>query len=381
MTIRVLVCDDSGVMRRLITSALTTDPSIEVVGVAASGRLALQRIAELDPDVVTLDVEMPEMTGLEALVALRAAGDHVPVLMLSSLTVRGALVTIDCLVAGADDYAAKPSHAANAEAATAQLAAELVRKVKALASRPRTGRPRPLTVHDDAPSSRAIPPSAASAPSPSSSSAPAASAALAFPRASREPVSLVAIGTSTGGPVALAEVLRGLAATLPVPIVVVQHMPPVFTKYLADRLTAELGFPVHEAKDGDRLTAGAAWLAPGDFHMEVQRDGTRVVARLHQGPAVNSCRPSVDVLFRSVAAVYGGGALAVVLTGMGDDGRRGCEWLKREGAAVIAQDEASSVVWGMPGSVVKAGLADDILPLAEVAAAIRRRVAARRVSP
>ena len=144
---------------------------------------------------------------------------------------------------------------------------------------------------------------------------------------------------------------------------------------------AELGFPVHEAQDGDRLTAGAAWLAPGDFHMEVQRDGTRVVARLHQGPAVNSCRPSVDVLFRSVAAVYGGGALAVVLTGMGDDGRRGCEWLKREGASVIAQDEASSVVWGMPGSVVKAGLADDILPLAEVAAAIRRRVAARRVSP
>ena len=371
-------------MRRLITSALTTDPSIEVVGVAASGRLALQRIAELDPDVVTLDVEMPEMTGLEALVALRAAGCHVPVLMLSSLTVRGALVTIDCLVAGADDYAAKPSHAANAEAATAQLATELVRKVKALASRPRPGRPGrpgPFTDHDDAPSSRAIPPSAASAASPPSSSAPAASASLAFPRTSREPVSLVAIGTSTGGPVALAEVLRGLASTLPVPIVVVQHMPPVFTKYLADRLTAELGFPVHEAQDGDRLTAGAAWLAPGDFHMEVQRDGTRVVARLHQGPAVNSCRPSVDVLFRSVAAVYGGGALAVVLTGMGDDGRRGCEWLKREGASVIAQDEASSVVWGMPGSVVKAGLADDILPLAEVAAAIRRRVAARRVSP
>lgn len=343
--IRVLVVDDSVVIRRLVTQALSEDPEIEVVGVAANGRIALDRIPQLNPDVITLDIEMPEMDGLQTLRRLRAEYPKVRAIMFSTLTERGAAVTLEALSLGASDYVAKPANVGSLDVSVKRLRDELLPKIKQFFIRP---------------AAAARPPQRAAAPSPAG-----------FRPAARER-RVVVIGCSTGGPNALSMIFPALPAALPVPIVLVQHMPPLFTRLLAERLEAQSKIQVREAQGGEELQAGVALVAPGDHHMVLQRKGARVVTDLNQEPPENSCRPAADVLFRSVAEIYGGDAVAVVLTGMGQDGLRGIELLKSQGAHVIAQDEASSVVWGMPGFVARAGLADEVTPIEQVAQRILR---------
>ena len=355
--IRILVVDDSVVIRRLLTDALSEDPSLEVVGAAANGRIALARIPQLNPDVVTLDVEMPEMDGLEALAEIRKTYARLPVIMFSTVTDRGAAATLDALSLGANDYVLKPSNVGGASAGIQRVRDELIPKIKVHAAG--TG--------SAAPAAGLMQP-AALAKRPFVLAPP--------PRGAR--VEIVAIGISTGGPNALAEVIPRLPADLPVPVVIVQHMPPIFTRFLAERLASKSRIGVAEAVPDQPVTPGHAWLAPGNFHMVVKRNGTAVLIQTHQGPPENSCRPAVDVLFRSVAAAYGSGALGVVMTGMGQDGLRGCENIREQGGQVIVQDEATSVVWGMPGFVAQAGLADKVLPLGQMADEIVRRVRDRR---
>jgi two-component system chemotaxis response regulator CheB len=361
--IRVLVVDDAAVFRRLVAEELSNDPALEVVGSAANGRVALAKMAQVSPDVVILDVEMPEMDGLATLAELRKTYPHLPVIMFSALTERGAEATLDALALGASDYFTKPENVGGLEASLGVIREQLIPEIKALCARP-SGRAAADGFH-------------AGATGPATGNA-RAGAPPARPGVSRGPVQVLAIGTSTGGPNALAEVLRGLPADLPVPVVIVQHMPPMFTRLLAERLSAEVPVRVHEAKSGSVLQPGHAWVAPGDHHMIVVRDGLQDRVLLHQDPPENSCRPSVDVLLRSVAKTFGPDSLTVILTGMGQDGLRGCEAVREAGGQILAQDEATSVVWGMPGSVVRAGLADRVLPLSMVADEILRRVRKER---
>jgi two-component system chemotaxis response regulator CheB len=354
--IRVLVVDDSVVVRRLVTRVLDGDPAIEVVGAAANGRIALAKIGQLQPDVVTLDIEMPEMDGLATLAELRPRWPRLPVIMFSTLTERGAEATLEALSLGASDYVTKPTGLHNPAEAMAAVHAELVPKIKALHGRRRLSR---------------MPQATPTAPS----AAPAAPAVKAHADAR---IDVVAIGVSTGGPNALADLLPALPAGFPVPVVVVQHMPPVFTRMLANRLDGRCAVGVVEAEGGETLMPGRVHIAAGGRHLALARQGTSVVAVANDDPPENSCRPAVDVLFRSVAALYGTGALAVVLTGMGQDGLRGAEAIRAAGGQVVAQDEASSVVWGMPGFVTRAGLADAVLPLDAIATDLNRRVATGR---
>lgn len=352
--IRVLVVDDSVVIRRLVTQALSEDPELEVVGSAPNGKIALQRIPQLNPDVLTLDVEMPEMDGLQTLRALRPNYPHLVVIMFSTLTQRGASSTIEALSYGASDYVTKAANVGSLDRSLQSLRSELVPKIKQFFHRPGGDRP-----------------------SSAQGGASARSGPITLSRASRlarGPRRLIAIGVSTGGPTALAEVFPGFPQNLDVPIVIVQHMPPMFTRLLAERLQQISRLKVREAEPGMPLEPGVAVIAPGDYHLTLRRDGTQVLCALNQGPPENSCRPAVDVLFRSVADLYGGSVVAVILTGMGQDGLRGVETLKAAGAYVLAQDEPSSVVWGMPGAVARAGLADTVAPLAQIAPEILRRL-------
>jgi two-component system chemotaxis response regulator CheB len=354
---RVLIIDDSVVVRRFLSDLLASEPGLEAAGIAPNGRIGLSRIAQTNPDVVVLDLEMPEMDGLETLTEIRRQWPLLPVIMYSSLTQRGARATLEALEIGANDYVTKPKQVGNPEEAIRCVRADLIPKIRALTTRtPPTaasGRPVPVTNGD-----------VRGAPRPSSSAAVAP----------RRPVEILAIGTSTGGPNALADVLPTLPGDFPVPIVIVQHMPPLFTKMLAERLTSKSAITVGEATHGDRLRPGHAWIAPGDHHMVVTGAEGEPRVELHQGPHENLCRPSVDVLFRSVATAYGAGTLAVVLTGMGSDGLRGCERIHEAGGGIMVQDEASSVVWGMPGFVARAGLADRVLPLDGIGPALVGRV-------
>jgi two-component system, chemotaxis family, protein-glutamate methylesterase/glutaminase len=344
--VRVLVVDDSVVVRRILRDVLAGDPMLEVIGVAANGRIALSMVEQLSPDVITLDVEMPEMDGLETLRHLRVSFPKLPVIMFSTLTQRGAVETLDALALGARDYVTKPANVGSVTTGMERIRTDLLPKIKALCgvSQELAGPP---------PEKR-----------------------LSLPRTQAREliVDIVAIGTSTGGPNALTEVLPQLPADFPVPVLVVQHMPPTFTKFLADRLNASCKLHVQEAGMEQPLEPGTIWIAAGDFHLAAYAEGTRRRLRSHRAPPENSCRPAVDVLFRSVAETYRGHALAVVMTGMGQDGWRGAEQLHQVGAQIVAQDEATSVVWGMPGFVVQAGLADKVLPLPQIAAEIVRRV-------
>lgn len=346
--VRVLVIDDSAAVRRLLTDILSSDPSIEVVGAAPNAAIALEKLTQLHPDVITLDVEMPDTSGLELLVEIRKLAPRLPVIMFSSLTQRAAATTLEALALGATDYVTKPAQTGSREASAAHVREQLIPKIKVFggAKPPRVIQHTVLPVRS--------PPQGAASSSPE----------------------VVVVGSSTGGPNALADLFAALPAEFPVPLLVTQHMPPLFTRLLAERLTAKGPLVFHEAKAGDVLKAGECWIAPGDFHMRIERAGPQrhVVVRLDQGPPENSCRPAVDVLFRSVAEVYGSRALAVILTGMGQDGLKGSERLHACGAQIIAQDEASSVVWGMPGFVVRAGLANCVLPLSKIAAEVERRV-------
>jgi two-component system, chemotaxis family, protein-glutamate methylesterase/glutaminase len=348
--IRILVVDDSVVIRKLLSDTLSEDPGLEVVGTASDGRLGLAKMAQLHPDLVTLDLEMPVMNGLETLAELRKLYPKLPVVMFSTLTEHGAAATLDALSLGASDYATKPSNnSGGAALAVEAIRAELIPKIKALCGR-RTGK---LT----------LPP-----PRP----------AVPVRRPAHRRIEIVAIGSSTGGPNALGEVLPRIPKDFPVPVVLVQHMPPIFTRLLAERLAAHCNIQVHEGSAGIVLSPGQAWIAPGDFHMTVRRASVGSRLELNQDQPENSCRPSVDVLFRSVADVYGAGTLGVVMTGMGSDGVIGAQFIRQRGGEVIVQDEASSVVWGMPGLVYGAGHADGVYSLERLGQEIARRVLVSR---
>ena len=346
--IRVLVVDDSVVIRRLVTHALEQDPSLDVVGAASNGGIALQRIPQFNPDVITLDIEMPDMDGMEMLRRIRREYPLLRVIMFSTLTERGAAVTLEALTLGADDYVAKASNEGSLDRSMTRLREELVPKIKQFFHMPAQDRAvaQPEPAHVPA------------AP-------PARWGTRVLPSTKVRP-RVVVIGVSTGGPTALGSILPELPAGFPLPVLVVQHMPPLFTRLLAERLHSACRLPVEEAGQGNPVEAGKILIAPGDFHLKVVSNGAGVRVCLDQAPPLNSCRPAVDALFTSIADVYGGAVIAVVLTGMGQDGLRGAGILKAQGASVLAQDEASSVVWGMPGAVVNAGLADRVLPLDQV---------------
>jgi two-component system, chemotaxis family, protein-glutamate methylesterase/glutaminase len=344
--VRILIVDDSAVIRKVLSNLLASDPEI-VAGTAGNGIQALVRIPEVKPDLVTLDIEMPGMDGLETLVEIRKLYPKLPVIMFSTLTERGATATLDALARGASDYVTKPSHSGGSETSRERVQEELIRKIKSLCA-VRVPQPRP--------------------------------GPMFTPVSARPPgrIDVVAIGTSTGGPNALTALIPQFPADFPVPIVIVQHMPPLFTRLLADRLNTLARLQVQEGKEGQQLQRGQVWIAPGDHHMTVARKGAEFVLGLNHDPHENSCRPAVDVLFRSVAQSYGANVLAVVLTGMGADGTRGSAVIREAGGEVIVQDEASSVVWGMPGSVVAANLADRIYPLDGMGPEVVRRVSMRR---
>jgi two-component system chemotaxis response regulator CheB len=348
---RILVIDDSLVIRKVLSQTLGEDADLEVAGTASDGKIGLAKIAQLKPDLITLDVEMPVMSGMEALVQVRKLYPDLPVIMFSTLTERGAAATLDALSLGASDYVMKPSNTGSMAGAIERIHEDLIPKIKSLCGK-KVQKPATLSV--------APPPILISRPRPA-------------PRV-RKPIHIVAIGTSTGGPNALAEVLPRIPKDFPVPIVAVQHMPPVFTKMLADRLASRSAIPIEEGVPDATLAPGRAWLAPGNFHMAVKRAGASYRLALNQEPAENSCRPAVDVLFRSVASVFGPNTLAVVMTGMGSDGLLGAQKISNCGGQIIVQDEASSVVWGMPGAIYHSGIADAAYPLAQIAGEITRRV-------
>ncbi|MCA9062347.1 MAG: chemotaxis response regulator protein-glutamate methylesterase [Planctomycetaceae bacterium] len=385
-TIRVLMADDSSAVRRLVSETLASEHDIEVVGAARDGREAVTMFETNHPDVVLLDVEMPVMDGIAAVRQIRRTDRKTPILMFSSLTVRGGEATLDALSSGANDYVAKPTGASHVQQAVAYIKTELIPKIRMWGAKSVANRGPAIRITRTTTPAASTPSTAAagitapamgrlSVPGPQPSSSGSASAR----RTPAGPVEIIAIGSSTGGPNALADVIGKLPPGLNVPIVIVQHMPALFTRLLAERLDRLCPMRVREAEKGAVVHPGEIWLAPGDFHMVLKRVRNEVQIDLNQGPPENSCRPAVDVLFRSVADVYGGRSMAVVLTGMGKDGTEGARVMKDKGSYVVAQDEASSVVWGMPRAVAEAGLADRVVPLHEITTEIvtRSRMAAR----
>jgi two-component system, chemotaxis family, protein-glutamate methylesterase/glutaminase len=346
--IKVLVVDDSVVVRKIVTDVLSEDPMISVVGTAPNGRLAVAKLEQLKPDLITMDIEMPDMNGIEAVRAIRATRSRVPIIMFSTLTERGASATLDALSSGANDYVTKPANVGSVAQSMESVRQQLVPKIKALTGRPMTS----------GPAAAPVAPVAVRPPAPRT-------------RAPKEAAVLV-IGSSTGGPEALTKVLPLLPASLPVPVLLTQHMPPVFTRQFAQRLDRLCALEVVEAVDGTPLVPGTVHIAPGDHHLVVSSSGGVRRTALNQAPPENFCRPAVDVMFRSAVAAYDGAVLGVVLTGMGSDGRIGAGQIREAGGTVLAQDQATSVVWGMPGAVAQAGFADEVLPLSRVAEAITR---------
>jgi two-component system chemotaxis response regulator CheB len=337
---------------------------MELVGVSRDGVECLQEITRLAPDVLVLDLEMPRMNGLDVLDRLRHTKPRLPVIMCSSHTERGARATFDALARGAADYVMKPAGQRDLESALASLASQLLPRIAAFGSERRRASPGNGT-------SAARPEPSASGLQPGRDNIPAT-------------IEVLVIGVSTGGPTALEQLLPRLSPDLPVPALIVQHMPKLFTNVLAERLDRCCPLKVVEAYPGAPLQPGAVWLAPGDMHMEIAlRPGTSESAatqvRLHSQEPLHHCRPAVDYLFRSAARIHGPGALAVVLTGMGSDGLDGARAVHDRGGVVLAQDEASSAVWGMPGRVAEAGIAAAVLPLDALAREINQRVNAGRV--
>jgi two-component system chemotaxis response regulator CheB len=337
---------------------LNESPGFEVVGFAANGLHALTQDALHQPDVIIMDIEMPVMNGLEAVRELRRRGSAAKIIMCSVLTNHGAHSTVHALMIGANDYVTKTP----APLTSAELGRELSKKIKQFFPKPQKAVVRGATVD--------------SGLSPLSRLTSCAQRVIP-PDRHTKPRQILAIGVSTGGPTALLKLLPRLDASFPVPVVIVQHMPPVFTGQLAARLDSECSLEVVEATEGMAVKTGRIIVAPGDFHMILRQTTSGVVVSLGQGERENSCRPSVDVLFHSVAEVYGDRCVALILTGMGQDGLRGAAELKRRGSYIMVQDKESSVVWGMPGAVAEAGLADVILSLDEVANALSRQVAQR----
>jgi two-component system chemotaxis response regulator CheB len=336
--IRVLVVDDSAVVRKMVCSALADEPCIEVVGTAPDPYVAREKILELDPDVLTLDIEMPRMDGITFLKILQQHRP-MPVIVISSLTQAGSAAALAALEAGAVDVLAKPTSAFS----IGNLGEQLAMRIKAAAASRRIQMPVATT--------------ATATPRP-----------LARP-GGYHPRQLIVIGASTGGTEALREVLTHLPAGFP-PIAIVQHIPPYFSRALAERLNGLCDFEVREAQDGDELRSGTALIAPGDFHMTVHRAGQGFRVAVNQNPPVHHCRPAVDVLFRSASECNNARIIAGILTGMGSDGAMGMQLLKKTGAQTFAQDEATSVVYGMPRAAAELGAVDHILPLDKIAPAL-----------
>nr|WP_281375367.1 chemotaxis response regulator protein-glutamate methylesterase [Hansschlegelia beijingensis] len=357
--VRVMIVDDSVVARNLTSRWLQDEPGLDVVTTCRSGREAVESIAWARPDVVVLDVEMPEMDGVEALPLLLRAKPGLAVVMASSYTTRGADLSLRCLALGAMDVLAKPSRD---QAQSEEYRRELLSKVRALGE---------VAWRRSAAASRVANEAAALARY--------AARSVRAGAAAWNPVRALAIGSSTGGPQALSAVLKAVGPVAGrVPVLVTQHMPVGFTAALANHLAAASGVPAREAEDGEPLKGGAIYVAPGGKHFSVARSGAQAVARVEDGPPVNFCKPSVDPLFRSAAEVYGPGLLAVVLTGMGSDGASAAPVVAAAGGRVFAQDEASSVVWGMPGAAVATGACSAVLPLSEMGPRIARAIVGER---
>ncbi len=352
---RILLVDDSSVVRRVLSDLISGDPQLEVAGTAPEGRTALKRISELRPDLVVMDVEMPVMDGLTAVAEIRRTDRHLPIIMFSTLTHRGATATLDALTLGADDYVPKERNSLGLAASMEDLRGDLLPKIHALCLR---GLRRQGRIHAEP-----LPP------------------VRRLPRPAESQIEIVTVGVSTGGPDALSKLLPGIPQNLPVPVVMVQHMPEVFTRLLAERLSTKSPLPVKEVVGGETLTLGTIWLAPGGKHLRLMAGLSGVRLMLDSSEPRNFCRPSVDVMIESAVEIYGKGTLAVILTGMGSDGLHGCELVRKSGGQVIAQDEKSCIVWGMPGVVVRAGLADAIQPLSSIASEIVQRVMRRRSRP
>ncbi|TFZ60762.1 chemotaxis response regulator protein-glutamate methylesterase [Methylorubrum sp. Q1] len=365
--IKVLVADDSAVVRGLVSRWLG-EAGHEVVATAPNGRAAVDALARCNPDVVLLDIEMPELDGIQALPLMLAKQPGIQVVMMSTLTQRNADVSLRCLALGAVDYIPKPE--SNRGVTTSDgFRNDLIERIRVFGAARARRRPAPTAVES------------------ASSAAPAAPAVSRLsgtvtlrpkPRTVVPPRALL-IGSSTGGPRAVGEVLEKIgAATLRrLPVLIVQHMPPVFTAVFAEHLGARIGLPAAEGKADERLQPGRIYVAPGGRHMRLAGSATETIIRLDDGPPVNFCRPAVDVMFLDAAALYGGATLSVILTGMGSDGTAGARALVEAGGIMLAQDEATSTVWGMPGSVAKAGLCHAVLPLPEIGPALRNAIAER----
>ena len=336
--LRVMVVDDSAVVRGLITRILQADPRIEVTASCSNGQMAVTQVSRKPVDIIILDIEMPVMDGLTALPKLLQADPKARIIMASTLTQRNAAISLKALTLGATDYIAKPT--TDKLNANEDFRRDLIHKVIALGQR------------------RISAPGQGARPQPAIQLAPAA-------RIHHRP-RIIAIGSSTGGPQALLTLLGALPRSVECPIVITQHMPATFTTVLAQHIARASNRPCAEAIDGMEIAPGAICLAPGDYHFEVAQQSGACVARLSQAPPENFCRPSVDPLFRSVAQLFGAESCAVILTGMGSDGCAGARVMAAAGAPIIAQDEATSVVWGMPGAVAHAGICSAILPLSKI---------------
>ncbi|MGD0546736.1 MAG: chemotaxis response regulator protein-glutamate methylesterase [Terracidiphilus sp.] len=365
---RVLVADDAVLFRRLLAEVLASLPDVEVVGSAANGKIAIQKVRELKPDLLTLDIEMPEMDGLAVLDALLRGGEPpVEVIVVSALSRRGGDLTLRALEKGAFDFITKPD-AATPEQGREALRRELAVRVRAVAHR--------LEVRSILRGKSSPARSEAPATSLAGERAPGAASlggiAMRMQRLSNpEKPEMVLIGVSTGGPVALAKLLPAIPRDIGVPILIVQHMPPIFTKALADSLATKCAVRVREAVHGDSPEPNTVYIAPGGRQMRLAAGANnQSIVELTDDPPENNCRPAVDYLFRSAANRFPGRSMAVILTGMGSDGTLGLRLLKRHGCYVIAQDEASCVVYGMPKAAVDAGVTDAVLPLESIAGRI-----------
>jgi two-component system chemotaxis response regulator CheB len=350
---RILIVDDSVLIRRSLTDALSRDPRFEVAGSAPDGHIALLKLPLLHPDVVLLDVEMPGTDTLETLAAIRKGYPDLPVILLNVPGNCGIGTTFDALASGAADYVTKPDVSTNPGDGVRNFCEELASKVVLYCPGFTPEQPYSNTPAPDSTKETLL---------------------RITQNRSAVRVDVLAIGVSTGGPNALMDLIPRFPADFPVPILIVQHMPPMFTQLLAERLAAKCKIRVVEGRPDQIVQPGTAWIAPGGVHMVIEMREKVVRIQTQLGPPENYCRPSVDVLFRSVVQVYGAHVLAAVMTGMGHDGLQGCEQVHAAGGQVLAQDEASSVIWGMPGLIVKAGIAHQILPLSGFGPEIMDRV-------
>lgn len=355
--LRVLVVDDTIFYRKIVSDVIAEIPGVDVVGSAHNGKAALSKIRSLKPDLLTLDIEMPEMTGLEVLQHLRKQSSKVGAIMLSTLTQEGGAMTMRALELGAFDFIPKPQSGTMAsnkkviKETLGPMITAFARSVRRLPTRP-AGRP-----------------AAPKGPLPKRPSAAAAPRTASLTGGRRNRSEIIAIGISTGGPNALANMLPHLPGDIGVPVVIVQHMPPVFTQSLASSLDKKCALSVREASNGEALKPNTVYIAPGGKQMKIVAgaDGRTRILRITNDPPENSCKPSVDYLFRSVADHYVGRATGVIMTGMGSDGTKGLRQMKRNGAVVIAQDQPSCVVYGMPKEPTETGIVDVVAPLARIA--------------